>query len=70
MIYLGIDISKARLDCILLDPVTDKRKTKAVSNDPKGFEDLSAWLGKQGTAPGDVHGVMEATGVYHEQAAL
>lgn len=70
MMYLGIDISKARLDCTLLDPVTDKRKTKAVSNDPKGFETLSAWLDKQGVAPGDVHGVMEATGVYHEQAAL
>lgn len=70
MIYLGIDISKAKLDCTLLDPATDKRKTKTVSNDPKGFEALSAWLDKQGIAPGYVHGVMEATGVYHEQAAL
>src|SRR5574340_715227 len=70
MMYLGIDISKARLDCTLLDPLTDKRKTKAVSNDTKGFEALSAWLDKQGVAPIDVHGVMEATGVYHEQAAL
>jgi len=72
MIYLGIDISKAKLDCTLLDPATDKRKTKTktVSNDPKGFEALSAWLDKQGVAPVDVHGVMEATGVYHEQAAL
>src|SRR5574340_1257597 len=70
MMYLGIDISKARLDCTLLDPLTDKRKTKAVSNDTKGFEALSVWLDKQGVAPIDVHGVMEATGVYHEQAAL
>jgi len=70
MNYLGIDVSKARLDCTLLDPATDKRKSKAVSNDPKGFEALSAWLDKQGFAAGEVHGVMEATGVYHEQAAL
>jgi transposase len=70
MIYLGIDVSKVRLDCTLLDPATDKRKTKAVSNDTKGFDVLSAWLDKQGVAPIDVHGVMEATGVYHEQAAL
>lgn len=70
MMYLGIDISKAKLDCTLLDPATDKRKTKAVGNDPNGFKALSAWLDKQGAAPGDVHGVMEATGVYHEQAAL
>ena len=70
MNYLGIDVSKARLDCTLLDPATDKRKSKAVSNDPKGLEALSAWLDKQGVPPTDVHGVMEATGVYHEQAAL
>src|SRR5574343_1107741 len=70
MIYLGIDVSKAKLDCTLLDPATDKRKTKVVSNDARGFEALLTWLDKQGAAPGDVHGVMEATGVYHEQAAL
>lgn len=70
MIYLGIDVSKARLDCTLLDPLTDRRRNKAVSNDRAGFEGLSAWLAKQGVAPGEVHGVMEATGVYHEQAAL
>lgn len=70
MVYLGIDVSKAKLDCTLLDPVTDKRKTKAVSNDKAGFEALSAWLAKQGIPLGEVHGVMEATGVYHEQAAL
>lgn len=70
MVYLGIDVSKAKLDCTLLDPVTDKRKAKAVSNDRAGFEALSAWLAKQGVAMGEVHGVMEATGVYHVQAAL
>jgi len=70
MKYLGIDVSKAKLDCTLLDPVTDKRKTKVVSNDPAGLDALSAWLAKQGLPLGEVHGVMEATGVYHEQAAL
>jgi transposase len=70
MVYLGIDVSKVRLDCVLLDPVTDKRKSKTVSNDPAGLEVLSAWLVRQGVALGEVHGVMEATGVYHEQAAL
>jgi len=48
----------------------DKRKSKAVSNDRAGLETLSAWLAKQGVALGEVHGVMEATGVYHEQAAM
>ena len=69
MVYLGIDVAKAKLDCTLLDPVTGKRKSKAVSNDKTGFEALSAWLARQGVAVGEVHGVMEATGVYHEQAA-
>ena len=70
MVYLGIDVAKAKLDCTLLDPLMDKRKSKAVSNDRAGLETLSAWLAKQGVALGEVHGVMEATGVYHEQAAM
>jgi transposase len=69
MIYLGIDVSKAKLDCAVLDPVTGKRKTKVFSNDKAGFETLLAWLSKQGISPSEMHGVMEATGVYHEQAA-
>ncbi|MDP1645472.1 MAG: transposase [Thiobacillus sp.] len=48
----------------------DKRKTKVVTNDLKGLKLLAEWLGKQGVALTEVHGVLEATGVYHEQAAL
>lgn len=70
MKYLGIDVAKAKLDCLLFDPLTDKRKSKTVSNDPAGFAALLAWLTKQGLAVDEVHGVMEATGVYHELAAL
>lgn len=70
MQYLGIDVAKAKLDCALLDPLTAKRKTKVVTNDPSGFKLLAEWLGKQGVAWHEVHAVLEATGVYHEQAAL
>jgi transposase len=70
MNYLGIDVAKAKLDCALLDPLTDKRKTKIVSNDAGGFKALVDWLGKHGSALSEVHAVLEATGVYHEQAAL
>lgn len=70
MVYLGIDVSKAKLDCALLAPATGKRKNKVVSNDKAGFETLLAWLAKHDISVGEVHGVMEATGVYHEQAAL
>lgn len=70
MVNLGIDVAKAKLDCALLDPVTDRCKSKSVSNDLRGFETLSAWIVKQGISLSEVHAVMEATGVYHEQAAL
>jgi len=70
MKILGIDVSKTKLDCTLLDPFTDKRKTKVVTNNPTGFNALAEWLTKQGIALSEVHAVMEATGIYHEQAAL
>jgi transposase len=70
MRYLGIDVAKAKLDCALLDPLTNRRKTKVVTNDASGFKALAEWLNKQGIALSDVHAVLEATGVYHEQAAL
>jgi transposase len=70
MNILGIDVAKAKLDCALLDPVTDKRRTKTVANDIKGFKLLADWLHKHGAALTDLHAVLEATGVYHEAVAL
>lgn len=68
MFYLGIDVSKAKLDCLLLDMASNKRKSKTVSNSPEGYDTLLAWLDKQ--QAGAAHVIMEPTGVYHEQAAL
>jgi transposase len=71
MFYLGIDVAKAKLDCcLLLDPGSTKRKSKAVANSTVGFVDLIAWLARKGVGPDELHVVMEGTGVYHEQAAL
>lgn len=70
MNYLGIDVAKAKLDCALLDPLTDKRKTKGFTNDISGFKALAGWLGKHDIALTEVHAVLETTGVYHETAAL
>lgn len=71
MLYIGIDISKTKLDCaLLLDADTLKRKSKSVPNTSSGFAELLAWTAKQGVAPADLHAVMEGTGVYHEQAAI
>ena len=70
MKYLGIDVAKAKLDCALLDPQAGKIKHKVVSNDALGYTHLAEWLSKQGVAFAELHAVLEATGVYHEQAAL
>lgn len=70
MNILGIDVAKAKLDCALLDPTTDKRRTKTITNDTKGFKLLAEWLDKHSVALTEVHAVLEATGVYHEAIAL
>ncbi|MCC6071077.1 transposase, partial [Massilia sp. GCM10020059] len=68
MFYLGIDVSKGKLDCALLDAAKDKIKSKVVTNDVEGFSELQRWLKKQkAEVP---HVVMEPTGVYHEPAAF
>jgi len=71
MFYLGMDVAKAKLDCcLLLDEASGKRKTKVVKNTQSGITDLLAWVAKQNVSPEALHIVMEATGVYHEQAAM
>lgn len=32
MKYLGIDVAKTKLDCVLLDPATQRGKSKSVEN--------------------------------------
>lgn len=68
--YLGIDVSKAKLDCLLLTTHSSKRKSKSLENTPAGIKTLLAWLAKQGVRSGQVQVTMEPTGVYHEAAAL
>jgi transposase len=70
MFYLGIDVSKAKLNCCLLNQdAPEKRKSKVAANSVAGVADLLRWLGKQGAQLGDTHALLEATGVYHEPAA-
>jgi len=68
MFYLGIDVSKAKLDCLLLDTTSNKRKSKSIPNTPAGYSTLLTWLDKQQAS--NVHVIMEPTGPYHEPAAL
>ena len=71
MFFIGIDVSKKKLDVVvLLEPDTLKKRQKKVPNTPEGFQTLITWCQKQtGAAPGELHAVMEATGPYHEALA-
>jgi len=68
MFYLGVDVAKKKLDCLLLESSSGKVKSKVVDNTAAGFATLLEWLGKQKAA--ELHVVMEPTGMYHEAAAL
>lgn len=63
---LGIDVSKAKLDCALRLPEGTLRH-KVVANTAAGFAALRTWLDKQGV--GALHVCMEATGIYWEAVA-
>ncbi len=71
MAIIGIDVSKAKLDCLWLrDPGRLKVKSKVFPNTPAGHTALVAWALKQtGAAVTELHAVMEATGIYHEGLA-
>lgn len=68
LFHLGVDVSKAKLDCALRLS-NGKYRNKIVSNTPEGFTGLSLWLKKQGSAASDTHVCMEATGIYWEAVA-
>lgn len=70
MTYLGIDVSKLKLDCaLLLDTTHFKCKYKTVKNTADGVQSLIQWCAKQGAEPAALHIIMEATGRYHENCA-
>jgi transposase len=67
--FLGVDVSKAKLDLALLLP-NGKFKSKVFANDRSGHQALLQWLEVQ--LPGglnDLHICMESTGSYHEALA-
>jgi transposase len=64
---IGIDVSKATLDCCLLTP-DGKAREKALPNTPDGFAALLGWADRH--APGAAtHYGMEATGGYEDALA-
>lgn len=67
-VFVGIDVSKSKLDCAIL--INGKIKSKVVSNDQPGFNLLDIWLQERGAVSINAHLCLEATGPYSEQAAL
>ena len=63
---LGLDISKATIDCALLKD--GKVRMKTYENSVSGFERLSDWLKQRGAI--QCHAACEATGTYWEGVAL
>lgn len=71
MFFIGIDVSKAKLDCsLLMDNNSTKRRSKSVANSPRGVKNLLDWCAKYNALPHEQHAILEGTGVYHEQVAL
>lgn len=67
MFYVGIDVSKKKLDtCLLVDGESGKRKTKSLPNGISSAETLMSWLTLQKCNLKQVHIIVEATGIYHE----
>jgi transposase len=64
---LGIDIAKLKFNVCLINP-SGRLKHKVFLNTAVGFQELDAWLIKQGVSR--VHACMEATGAYGEALAL
>jgi transposase len=71
MVFLGIDVSKDRLDCALLAIGGAKPLGgRSFPNDTLGLDKLAAWAARvSGMAGAGVHVILEATAAYHELAA-
>jgi transposase len=69
LFFLGVDVSKAKLDVALLVP-NEKFKSKVFANDTQGFKNLLQWLHLRAAGGlAEVHVCMESTGSYHEELA-
>ena len=64
--FVGIDVSKAKLDVDILRP-DGRHRSKKFNNTSKGHDELVGWL--QGHNIATAHICMEATGTYMEEVA-
>lgn len=70
MSYLGIDVSKNKIDCCFFyEKDSPKKKNKIFPNQAKGFDALNLWLSNLKVDPQQTIILMEATSIYHELLA-
>ncbi len=69
--FVGIDVSKDKLDCAWLrDVATGKFKNKVINNTQQGYHALEEWLLKNIQSDADTIVItLEPTGVYHDALA-
>lgn len=67
--WVGIDVSKAKLDVALLDE-RGKCRSHVFANDAKGWESLLDWLATRGCVMRHTQLCMEATAPYGEAPAM
>lgn len=70
MLYLGVDVSKLKLDCSLTKEGEHIISRKVVSNNEVGFRELLDWANRYAKKVSETsfHMGMEATGIYSEAA--
>lgn len=68
--WLAIDVGKVRLAVALQTGGRTRAFEREFDNDAKGLARLTQWIGERGGELSKLTVVMEATGVYHENAAL
>ncbi|MDP8566922.1 IS110 family transposase [Methylophilus aquaticus] len=66
--YIGIDVAKRKLDCVIMRH--GKFKSKVFPNQADGFQALHQWLLAYEVCTNQAHLCLEATGPYSEQVAL
>ena len=69
MLYIGIDVSKLKLDCSLSQDGDSILSRKVVSNNEAGFRELHCWANRYSQKlTTEIHIGMESTGIYSEAA--
>lgn len=68
-LYVGIDVSKAKLDVAVTHNGKEILASAIFDNNSKGFKNLASLAKKQNKKHNEIHYCMEATGIYSEEIA-